>query len=293
MPRRRSKHITQYFEMFGHRSIYHDGWRAVCPWPGHVVHRIGRGPWRADLVRQADRAGRERLGAVQRERGSARRPRIWRRQERARLIAMIGMWYAEAGKYNVLPIDSRGRCAWPRSGRRSRSRASSTSIIRGRRSCRAAPAPRVLNSPTRHRGSDRSGKGARWCAFAMGGNDGGFSFYVQKGKLTYGYNYVADKHFKIESTRAPAEGTPPDQLRVRAHRQGRCPERQGYACHDQAVCRRQGGRPRRSAGDDPHPTRPRRSCDDRRGPWLSNHAGLCTTVRVHRFDQASDRGCNG
>ena len=29
-----SNHHTQYFEMFGHRSIYHDGWRAVCPWPG-------------------------------------------------------------------------------------------------------------------------------------------------------------------------------------------------------------------------------------------------------------------
>ena len=29
-----SLHITQYFEMFGHRSLYHDGWRAVCPWPG-------------------------------------------------------------------------------------------------------------------------------------------------------------------------------------------------------------------------------------------------------------------
>jgi len=29
-----SRHHTQYFEMFGHRSIYHDGWRAVCPWPG-------------------------------------------------------------------------------------------------------------------------------------------------------------------------------------------------------------------------------------------------------------------
>ena len=27
-------HITQYFEMFGHRSLYHDGWRAVCPLPG-------------------------------------------------------------------------------------------------------------------------------------------------------------------------------------------------------------------------------------------------------------------
>jgi arylsulfatase len=28
------KHLTQYFECLGHRSIYHDGWRAVCGWPG-------------------------------------------------------------------------------------------------------------------------------------------------------------------------------------------------------------------------------------------------------------------
>jgi len=28
------RHKTQYFEMLGHRAIYHDGWRAVCPWPG-------------------------------------------------------------------------------------------------------------------------------------------------------------------------------------------------------------------------------------------------------------------
>ena len=27
-------YLTQYFEMFGHRSIYQDGWKAVCPWPG-------------------------------------------------------------------------------------------------------------------------------------------------------------------------------------------------------------------------------------------------------------------
>jgi len=25
---------TQYFEIFGHRAIYHEGWRADCGWPG-------------------------------------------------------------------------------------------------------------------------------------------------------------------------------------------------------------------------------------------------------------------
>ena len=37
------KHRTQYFEMLGHRSIYHDGWRAVCPWPGPSFAEAGTG----------------------------------------------------------------------------------------------------------------------------------------------------------------------------------------------------------------------------------------------------------
>src|SRR5207253_2766217 len=36
-----TRHITQYFEMMGHRSIYHDGWRAVCPWPGPSFKESG------------------------------------------------------------------------------------------------------------------------------------------------------------------------------------------------------------------------------------------------------------
>ena len=56
-------------------------------------------------------------------------------------------------------------------------------------------APRVLNRAAfGHRGSGLP-KGAEGVLFAMGGNDGGFSFYVQNGKLTYGYNYVAESHF--------------------------------------------------------------------------------------------------
>ena len=34
---------TQYFEMLGHRAIYHDGWRAVCPWPGPSFAEAGVG----------------------------------------------------------------------------------------------------------------------------------------------------------------------------------------------------------------------------------------------------------
>jgi arylsulfatase len=37
-----SLHRTQHFEMFGHRSLYHQGWRAVCPWPCTLFIESGR-----------------------------------------------------------------------------------------------------------------------------------------------------------------------------------------------------------------------------------------------------------
>jgi arylsulfatase len=48
--------------------------------------------------------------------------------------------------------------------------------------------------------------GADGVLFSMGGNDGGFAFYVQGGKLTYGYNYVAAERFKVRSDAAIPEG---------------------------------------------------------------------------------------
>ena len=75
-----SKHITQYFEMFGHRSIYHDGWRAVCPWPGTSFIEVGPGVRRADRLREAHRARCQGLGALQPREGLRGEPTTWRRR---------------------------------------------------------------------------------------------------------------------------------------------------------------------------------------------------------------------
>ena len=102
-----SNHHTQYFEMFGHRSIYHDGWRAVCPWPGpsfteaakkgrqfgspipnEVLVDIETHDWELYHVDE-DYSETHNLAA----------------EHRDKLIEMIGRWWAEAGKYQVLPID--------------------------------------------------------------------------------------------------------------------------------------------------------------------------------------------
>jgi arylsulfatase len=48
--------------------------------------------------------------------------------------------------------------------------------------------------------------GAEGVLFSMGGNDGGFSFYVKDKKLRYAYNYVAQDHFYVGASDPVPEG---------------------------------------------------------------------------------------
>jgi arylsulfatase len=64
----------------------------------------------------------------------------------------------------------------------------------------AQNAPRVVNVPhsmSVHATVPKGG--AEGVLISMGGVDGGFVLYVKDNKLTYGYNYVADQHFKVQS----------------------------------------------------------------------------------------------
>ena len=102
-----SNHHTQYFEMFGHRSIYHDGWRAVCPWPGTSFAESGLAfgaPIDAAKLTELDATGWE-LYHVDTDFAENHNVAT---ENRDKLIEMVGRWYVEAGKYDVLPIDSRG-----------------------------------------------------------------------------------------------------------------------------------------------------------------------------------------
>jgi arylsulfatase A-like enzyme len=114
-----SRRITQYFEMLGHRSIYHDGWRAVCPWPGTSFTESGRPfgmPIPAETLTELDATSWELYHVAE---DFAENYDI-KADNRPRLIEMIAQWYVEAGKYHVLPIAGRGPQASPTSGPRSR-----------------------------------------------------------------------------------------------------------------------------------------------------------------------------
>jgi arylsulfatase len=90
--------------MFGRRSLCHDGWRAVCPWPGLTQsgRRFGARMSYSELI-QLDAHGWE-LYNLDDDPGQTN---DLADRERDRLITMIGMWYVEAGKHDVLPVDTR------------------------------------------------------------------------------------------------------------------------------------------------------------------------------------------
>jgi hypothetical protein len=194
-----SRHLTQYFEMFGHRSLHHDGWRAVCPWPGTSFTESGRkfgDPISYDQLIQLDAHGWE-LYHLEKDFAETNDLAA---SERDRLIAMIGMWYVEAGKYNVLPIDSRGTQRFAEERPQIAADRERYIYYPGTQVVPSNSAPRVLNRP--HSISvelEVPEGGADGVLFSMGGNDGGFAFYVMDGTLTYGYNYVADTYYRVRA----------------------------------------------------------------------------------------------
>jgi arylsulfatase len=192
--------------MFGHRSIYHDGWRAVCPWPGTSFTESGLffgAPIDHNKLTELDAKGWELYNL----REDFAETNNLAEKERARLIAMIAMWYVEAGKYNVLPIDSRGTMRFADQRPQIAVDRKQYVYYPGTQLVPTNAAPRVVNAPhsvSVHAHVPRGG--AEGVLYSMGGNDGGFVFYVQNGKLTYGYNYVADQRFKVQSDNAVPEG---------------------------------------------------------------------------------------
>ncbi len=190
---------TQYFEMMGHRSIYHEGWRAVCPWPGSSFTESGRrfgDEISYDKLIELDATGWELYRVTE----DPAETKNLADKERNRLIAMIGMWYVEAGKYHVLPIDSRGTTRLAIDRPRIAANLSRYTLYPNTQAIVAAAAPKTLNRSHSFTAEVEVPKtGADGVLLSMGGNDGGFSFYVQEGKLCCLHNYLALDYFYVKA----------------------------------------------------------------------------------------------
>ncbi|MBI4831419.1 MAG: arylsulfatase [Candidatus Lindowbacteria bacterium] len=202
-----TKHITQYFEMMGHRSLYHDGWRAVCPWPGQSFTEAGKGfgePIPAEKLTELDANNWELYNVTK---DFAENHNI-AKENRAKLIEMVAQWYVEAGKYNVLPVDGRGvaRFADPRP--QIAVARNSYTYYPGTQMIPINACPNVLNRPHSITADVEIPKGgAEGVLLSAGDVQGGYAFYVKDGKLHYIYNYVGSSFSHVESKVAVPEGS--------------------------------------------------------------------------------------
>jgi arylsulfatase len=201
-----TRHRTQYFEMLGHRAIDHDGWRAVCPWPGPSFAEAGKPfgvPISAETLTDLD-AHHWELYHIAKD---PTENHNLAEQHRDKLIELIAMWYVEAGKYNVLPVDGSG-------AERLMTERPQVAEPRARYTYRPGTqtlpfwvSPRVLNRPhSITADAEFPDGGAEGVLLCQGSAVGGWSFYVKDGRLCYAHNYVGRATYQVSAPDALAAG---------------------------------------------------------------------------------------
>ena len=201
------KHKTQYFEMLGHRSIFHDGWRAVCPWPGPSFAEAGTGfgnPISAERLTELDATGWELYHVAE---DFAENHDV-ADENRAKLIEMIAQWYVEAGKYNVMPIDGRGPIRVMDERPTISVARSSYTYYPGTQPVAVSAGANVMNRPHSITADVQiPEEGVEGVVFSHGGSDGGYSLYVKDGLLHYVHNYMASEYLHVGSTEKVPSGS--------------------------------------------------------------------------------------
>jgi arylsulfatase len=197
-----SRHTTQYFEIFGNRAIYHDGWLAG------TVHRV---PWerdpRATLQHDVWELYDTRTDFSLVSDLAASNP--------GKLGELQALFMKEAAKNHVLPIDDRGieRVNAALAGR--------PDLMAGRTSLTVFEGMTGLSENVFLNVKNRSYMidaeievpkgGADGVIICQAGRFGGWSLYFKDGKPTYTYNWLGLRHFSV----AAAEAAPGGKSTVR------------------------------------------------------------------------------
>jgi Sulfatase len=193
---------AQYFEMLGHRGIWKDGWKAV------THHEAGM-PFDDDKweLYHLDQDFSEHDDLAQ--------------AEPAKLKELVDLWWAEADKHGVLPLDDRGLLALFAASRRpglptARDRFIYHPPISHIVSDACAPVARgwrtevVLTHPA------GNGDGA---LIARGSLNSGFALFVKNGRLVFDYNDF-HRHTRLEARTPLAPGEHTIALDVRRNADG-------------------------------------------------------------------------
>ena len=121
-------------------------------------------------------------------------------ENRDRLIAMIGTWYVEAGKYDVMPIDGSGLARMIVEKPLLAAPATATSTAPTRSHSRTSRPPKSSTVRTASLPTSRSpSHGAEGVLLCQGSAAGGYTLFIQDGKLHYVHNYVCRQYFRVAS----------------------------------------------------------------------------------------------
>jgi arylsulfatase A-like enzyme len=178
----KERHTTQYFELGSNRGLYHDGWMAsvisLIPWES--VHKD------VDPDKQKWELYNIDKDFSQADDLAASNPQ--------KLRELQDLWWAEAAKYHVLPLDWRvERLNSELMGRPSLSgNAKTLTYYEGQVGLPPEASPRILNkSWTLTADVEIPASGAEGMIATQGGIVGGYGLYVREGKPTFVYNYLA------------------------------------------------------------------------------------------------------
>jgi len=191
------RHHIQYFEMFGNRALYKDGWIAVA--------RHGRLPWQT-LGGSTGDFDHDDWELYKLDNDYSEADNLASKYP-DKLKELQGDFLVEAKKYNVFPLDDRFA---ERGDPRLR-----PNLIAGRTHFVYYPGadiPEPSAADTKNKSHSITATievpkaGADGVIVAEGGTSAGFTVYVKGGKPVYEYNYFGQQHYKISGTSTLPQG---------------------------------------------------------------------------------------
>jgi arylsulfatase len=190
-PRTVGRHKTQYFEIFGNRAIYAEGWVAAtvhkAPWEASPRHKLAEDVWELYNVDQ-DFSETTDLAA----------------SNPAKLKEMQALFMKEAEKYRVLPIDDRSieRFDPVVAGR--------PDLMAGRKTLTVYEGMTGMSENAFINVKNQSvtitadvvipAGSANGVILCQGGRFGGWSLYVKDGRPAYTYNFVGLHEYTVNSS---------------------------------------------------------------------------------------------
>ncbi len=190
------RHTLQYFEMFGNRALYDDGWMARTihspPW-ADPTNRLADDTWELYHVAEDFSMSTD---------VSSRYP--------DKLAELQELFLAEAVKYNVLPMDDRRlELANPKLAGRPDLMFGRTTLTLSEEMAGLLENDFINTKNTSYtiEAEVETGGSANGVIVAQGGRFGGWSLYVLNGTPIFVYNYLGLENTKVTGSSKLASGT--------------------------------------------------------------------------------------